>query len=336
MSFFKLLKNIGIAFLVLAAITLIGTFGYWTLSGEKASLLDCFYMTVITITTIGYGEVVDVSRAPYGRLFTIFIAISGVGTFTYMLTNFTAIIVNGEFFNSLRQTWTIFKAKKMEDHYIVCGSGEIGFQIVEDLIRTERKVVIIDKSNNEINRYGEQKISYIIGDATDEDILLQAGIHNAAGLFAVTGDDNHNLVVTFTARQMNPELRIIAKSKDTLHIDKIRKAGADSVISPYLVGGLRMVSEMVRPAVVSFLDEMLRDRQKNFRIEEINLAPNFVGKKLGDISAEKIKDAVLLSVRSGEEWVYVPDKNTVLDKDSVLIFLTTPEARRELEQRFSD
>ncbi|MBI2416951.1 MAG: potassium channel protein [Ignavibacteriales bacterium] len=320
-------------FSILLLVIVIGTFGYWYLGHMHNTLFECFYMTMITITTVGYGEIVDVSHTPYGRMFTIIIALSGIGAFTFILTNFTAVIVSGELNNAFRQLQSLSRVKKMDKHYIICGSGEIGFQIAEELYLTKRQFVIIDKSEIEVSRYKDQEILFVPGDATDEHVLEAAGINRAAGLFAVTGDDNYNLVITFTARQMQDDLRIVAKCKEVKNLDKLKKAGADSVISPYMIGGLRMVSEMVRPTAVSFLDSMLREREKNFRVEEIILSKHVTGKSIDSLSLGNIEDALLLAVRHDEKWLYKPEGNYTVQPGDTFVFMMTPEARLMLEEK---
>ena len=328
----KLFRRFFYALLTLLLVIAIGTFGYWFLSGYRYPLFDTFYMTMITITTIGYGEVINVSQMPYGRPFTIIIGLSGISIFTFILTNFTAFLISGQITNSLRLSRTIKKAAKMTNHYIICGSGDIGFQIAEELISTKRDFVIIDKSDIDIMRLDDSKTLFIKGDATDESVLNQASIMTASGLFAVTGDDNYNLVITFTAKQIKSDLRVIAKCRETQHIEKMKKAGADSVISPYLIGGLRMVSEMVRPRVVTFLDTMLRDKDRSYRIEEIPVREDFIGKSIASLELAKQREILLLSVRTENDWNFNPDSSYVLCSNDVLIFMCTPDGREYLAQ----
>ncbi len=327
----KLFGRFFYAIFILILVVAAGTFGFWFLSGYRSSLFDSFYMTIITITTIGYGEIIDVGSIPYGRLFTLIIALSGISTFTFILTNFTAFMVGGEMIQSFRIRRTIKKVTKMKNHYIICGSGEVGFQIAEELLLTKRDFVIVDKSDIELNRF-HSKVLFIKGDATDEPTLSQAGIENAAGLFAVTGDDNYNLVISFTAKQMKQNLKVIAKCKETQHIDKIKKAGADSVISPYLIGGMRMASEMIRPAVVTFLDTMLRDREGSYRIEEIKANDIYYGKPLSSLNLDKYREILLLSIKNESGLTFNPGGNYIISSDDVLIFMCTPEGRGDLSE----
>ncbi len=330
----KLFKRFFYAILTLLLVIATGTVGFWFLSDYRSSIFDSFYMTIITITTIGYGEIIDVGRIPHGRLFTLIIALSGIGAFTFILTNFTAFMVSGEMIKSFRVWSTVRKVAKMKNHYIICGSGEVGFQIAEELLLTKRDFVIVDKNDSELTRYHNDEVNFIMGDATDEPTLTRAGIESAAGLFAVTGDDNNNLVITFTAKQMKQSLKVIAKCKETQHIDKIKKAGADSVISPYLIGGMRMVSEMLRPAVVTFLDTMLRDRERSYRIEEISVEEKYFGQSLSTLNLNKYREFLLLSVKNENGWTFNPEDNYAILPGDVLIFMCTPEGRESIADAF--
>ena len=262
------------------AVLIIGTIGYYHISGGEHSLLDTFYMTVITISTIGFGEVIDLSASPAGRVFTIFIAIAGIGFLFYIITNLTAFVVEGELTKSFRSRKMEKRARSFSEHYIVCGMGEVGIHVAHELAATNRPFIALDINREHIEKALEAfpNMVYIEGDATDDNTLLKAGIKQARGIFITTAEDNQNLVVTLTVKQLNPEVRIISRCNELKNGEKMRKAGADAVISPCFIGGLRMASEMVRPTVVSFLDTMLRDKEKNLRVEEVSVPDSLNGK----------------------------------------------------------
>jgi len=318
--------------IILIAIILIGTVGYWFIGGGKYSFVDTLYMTVITITTIGFAEIIDLSGNVGGRIFTIFIAISGVGIMAYIVTNITALIVEGELTESFRRRRMEKIAGNYKDHYIVCGLGSVGFYIANELYNTKRPHVIVDINKENIEKSLESLHDevFIEGDATDSNTLLKAGIERARGLFAVTGDDNQNLVVSLTAKQLNPKLRVVARCNDMRNSEKMKKAGADAIVSPTAIGGLRMASEMVRPTVVSFLDIMLRDREKNLRVEELPVPESFVGQPISALNLKRFSHALLLAVKTREDWVYNPSESYVIDQKNTLVFMTTPEGRDEL------
>lgn len=323
---------------ILLAILVIGSTGYWFIGGRQNSVLDVLYMTFITITTIGFGEVIDLSANPGGRLFTIFIAISGIGLMAYIATNLTALIVEGELTNSFRRRQMEKKAKNTREHYIICGVGAVGIHIAGELTATGRSVVMVDTNQDNLEKALAQfpGNAVIEGDATDDGVLLKAGVEKARGVFAVTGNDNDNLVVSLSARQLNPALRVVVRCEDTKNSEKMRKSGADAVVSPTLIGGMRMASEMIRPTVVSFLDVMLRDREQNLRIEELKVPAHFAGKTLVSLNLKNHHSLLLLAVRAGESWEYNPPDDYVIPAGSRLVFMINPRERAELEKIFRD
>jgi voltage-gated potassium channel len=325
--------------ILLVAVILIGAVGYWLIGGGKYPFFDCLYMTVITIATIGFSEVIDIAGNVGARVFTMFIAVAGIGVLAYLVTNLTAAIVEGELTKSFRRRRMEKLAAKAREHYIVCGVGWAGLHIINELRETKRSHVIIDLNRSKIDKSLEAMSGevFIEGDATDNDTLLKAGIDRATGIFAVTGDDNQNLVIALTARQLNPAVRVVAQCNETKNTEKIRKAGADAVVSPGYISGMRMASEMVRPTVVTFLDKMLRGKDENLRVEEVPVPASLVGKALSAINWRSFPRTLLLAVKKGEDWVYNPSRpDYILEPDNRLIVMTTPEERRDLEKSMAN
>ena len=323
-----------LAGIVLLFILIIGTSGYRIIGGSGYSFVDCFYMTAITISTIGFGEIIDLSASPGGRIFTIVIAFSGIGVLFYIITNATAFVVEGELKESFRRRKMEKKAMRLKDHYIVCGVGRVGFHIAGELLATKMPFLVVDVNKKHLEMFLESYPDQIFfeKDATDNTTLLMAGVERAKGLFAATGDDNQNLVISLTAKDINPSIKVIARCNDIKHSEKIKKSGADAVVSPNFIGGLRMASEMIRPSVVSFLDMMLRDKGKNLRIEEIKVPGSLSGKPLSSLRLRKNHDALLLAVRTGADWVYNPSDDHILKADDRLVFMATPEDREKMEK----
>jgi voltage-gated potassium channel len=325
-------KAIFISTLLIFFILIIGTIGYYELGQGKYSILDCFYMTFITITTIGYGEIIKLNGT--GRVFTIFISLGGIGILMYLVSNLAALLVEGELKEVFKTKKMQRKIKSLEGHYIICGIKGVGFHIVSELIETEREVVVIDPKKEFIdsllNKYPH--LLYIVGDATQEDVLKEAGIDKAKGLFAASGDDNINLVITLTAKYLKPDIKVVARCKDVSHIEKMKKAGADRVVSPTFIGALRMASEMIRPVVVSFLDIMLRDKDKKLRIEEIKVSPKYSGVPLKTLGLKNHPEILVLAIKKAEDWIYNPSENYILQEGDFLVIMTTPRARKQLEK----
>ncbi len=320
--------------LLLVLIVVIGTTGFWFVGDRTYSLIDCLYMTIITITTIGFGEIVDMHNRPGGRIFTMFLALSGIGTLSYIITNFTASLVEGDISQSFRRKRMEKLASRMKAHYVVCGYGRIGRQVVEELRATKREFIIVELDKKAIENMPEdlRTSALIEGDATDGDVLLKAGIRKAKGMFSVATDDNVNLVISLTAKQLNPHVRVVSRCTDIVKRAKIQSIGADAVVSPNFIGGLRMVSEMVRPTVVSFLDIMLRDKDKNLRVEEVVVPAYLAGATLSSLDLKNFPGVLLLAVRQNEQWVYNPPKSLTLNAGDALIIMTTPGDRLNLEK----
>ncbi|MBW1862626.1 MAG: potassium channel family protein, partial [Deltaproteobacteria bacterium] len=275
-------------------------------------------MTLNTVSTIGYTEVIDLSGNAVGQIFIMLLALSGIGVLAYTFSNFTAFIVEGDLKEAFRRRKMEKVVSKYRNHFIVCGAGRVGFYIAQELFATQRRQVLIDTNKDKIEgvleAFSDRKsclkwtwvvtsdLPFFVGDATDNSTLLKAGIEEAQGVFAATGDDNQNLVISLTARQLNPQVRAVARCREVGNSDKMKRAGANAVVSTMFIGGLRMASEMVRPEVVSFLDVMLRDKENNLRIEEIPVSPSLTGKRVSDLDLKKFRQTLLLAIRTAKGW----------------------------------
>ncbi len=316
---------------ILIVILAIGTAGYRVIGGEKYSLLDCFYMTFITIATIGYGEIVDLSEHPGGRVFTMIIALAGIAVMTYLTSIVTAFLVEGHISEALWRRRMEKHIHKLSDHYIICGIGRVGRNVAHELDATDRIYVVIDEDMNSITTHLEKHPGqmYIHGDSSDDDILQKAHIETARGVFAVTGDDSKNLMISLTAKQLNPATRIVARCHEIRNSEKLRKAGADAIVSPDFTGGLRIASAMIRPHVVSFLDQMLKS-DENLRVEEVVVPAGFDEKPLAGLHLPD-RNHIVVALRDGAKWVFNPEQRHALRAGMTLVIMATPEGRRAVE-----
>lgn len=327
------IRNLVFSFAALILVLLIGTVGYRILGGPHYSWLDCFYMTFITISTIGYTEVVDVTGYEYGRLFTVFIGVSGIGMMGYVLSTITAFMLESDLNESWRRKKMQQRISQLKDHYIVCGVGLIGNNVAHELTSTGRTCVILDTDIETIRRYLETHPGqlYLLGDATDNDVLLAAGVLRARGVFAVAHEDSQNLVISLSAKQLNPNLRVVARCHDMKNVDKTRRAGADEIVSPDFTGGLRIVSAMVRPNVMSFLDDMLKS-EESVRMEEITIPIGLSDKPLSVLYHGNI-DCLVLAIRNSVNgWLFNPPAKHIVQGGDVLMVMTSPAGRARLEQ----
>ena len=205
--------------------------------------------------------------------------------------------------------------------------------MAQELLVTDRRYVVIDTNQAHIDahRTRHNEVLFLHGDASEDELLEQAGIGRAAGVFAVTGDDAKNLVITLSAKQLNPATRVVARCHEVNYIDKIRKVGADAIVSPDFTGGMRIASSMIRPHVVNFLDEMLRS-DNNLRVEEINVPLTFAGCTLAELDL-KSRDYVLMAVRVLGKWTFNPQDDLRIEGGNSLIVMTTPAGRAAIEKR---
>ena len=318
---------------ILATILVIGTVGYRLIGGDKYSLLDCFYMTFITIATIGFGEIVDLSEHPGGRVFTVFIGFGGIAAMTYLTSTVTAFLIEGKINEALGRRRMEKDIHRLKDHYIICGIGRVGGNVAHEMAATGRAYVMIDEDMHAIERQLERFPGhvYIHGDASDDEVLQKAHIETARGVFAITGDDSKNLVISLTAKQLNPATRVVARCHEIRNTEKMRKAGADAIVSPDFTGGLRIASAMIRPHVVTFLDQMLKS-DENLRVEELIVPSGFPEKPIGELDV-KGRDHIIVALREQNNWVFNPDSSHLLRGGTVVLIMATPAGRKAVEDK---
>lgn len=330
-------KRVVASLLVFLVVFLVGVAGFKILGGREWSLLDSIYMTVITIATIGYEEVHPISADSPAGIFTVVFIIISLGTIAFAVSSVTAFVVEGELKNLLGRRKMEKEISRLRDHYIVCGSDETAQTIIQELLQTKREFIVVEPAKEKIDKLSSPgNFLYILGDPAEDGVLLQAGIGRAKGILLSLPTDEANLFVAITARSLNPEIRIVAKGIDVKSHDKIKKAGADSVISPTYIGGMRMISEMVRPAVVTFLDMMLRDRERGLRVEEVRVGEGsgLAGRTLAEAGIRKKTGALLVAARKGgaKDYEFNPKDGRMIEGGDTLIFIATPETVKDLEK----
>jgi len=321
-------RRVFVAAGLMVLVILWGSIGFYWIGGGRWSFLDCVWMTVISVTTVGFGELPGMDAMPAARGFTIVLVIVGFATGGFALSTLTALIVEGDLARLRRKK----KMRKIIDalsgHVIVCGIGSTGRHVVAELVATATKFVVVEQDENRIRELVEEhpqtQIPYIHGDATADVVLREAGIERASGLVAALREDKDNLFVVISARAANPSARIVARSGDLRVFELMRKAGANSVVSPNFIGGMRLASELLRPNVVEFLDEMIRDRDMNLRIEEVAIPVGsaFAGKTLRESRIRDVTDALVLAIRDRDRgFRYNPGPDAVLDAGVTLVLL---------------
>ena len=316
-------RQFQILILVVFSVFLFGTIGYEIIEGWN--FLDAIYMTTITLATVGYGETHNLHSA--GRVFTIFLIVGGLSVFSYGLLTITTLIAEGDLQRVLRRGWMDKEIAKLNGHYIVCGSGELGEHIIAELIQTKRAFVIIDKDIGNIKKFETGNLLYIVGDAAEDKTLQEAGITRAKGIFCCLPLDKDNLFVVLSTRELNKDIRIVSKCVEDASEQKFKRAGADKTVSTNRIGGLRMASEMIRPTAASFLDIMLRDK-RGMRFEEVAVRADskIAGKTIAESGIHEKTGANVIAIRSaGGDYLYNPRGKTTLNKNDTLVVLGTVE-----------
>jgi voltage-gated potassium channel len=322
----ELRRRIIFATLLLIVVTALSILGYRLLGGPDIGFLQALYMAVITLAGVGYGEFVDTAQSVPLRVFNIFVVLFGVMITAYVFSSVTAFLVEGDYSNVFRRRKMLKRIEQLQHHYIVCGLGDTGRHAVSELQRTGTPYVVVEHHEENIQRLQEhtgeafQNMLYLIGDATDEEILESAGVSRASGLLTTLGHDKENLVITVLVRQKNPNIRIVARCTDPKFSERIQKAGADSVVSPNMIGGMRLASEILRPHVVSFLDLMLKEQSRTLRIEDLKVpvGSNWDGKQLGQLGLRNRYNLLPMAIKNAQDgragqdfWVNPPDTVTL-------------------------
>ncbi len=323
--------------IIFVVVLIIGVAGFKILGGPSWSLLDSVYMTVITLSTVGYGETIDLSSNPEARVFAVVFIILCLGTIAFAVTSITGFIVEGELKNIIGRKRMRKKISRLKDHYIVCGVDETAQTMIEELVLTKRPFVVVVPEGEPLDKLNEyDETLFVQGDPSEDAVLIEAGIERARGILISLSADEVNLFLTVTARGLNPGIRIITKGINVKSHKKMKKAGADSVISPTYIGGMRMISEMVRPTTVTFLDMMLREREKVLRFEEMQVEPGSMleGKPLRDSRIKEKSGALVVAVKKMGETGYEfnPKPDLTLSAGDVLVLIATPDMLGDLRK----
>lgn len=323
-------RRVWAALLIPAMLLGIGTVGYRWIEGEHWSYFDGFYMTAITLTTIGYGETHELKTA--GRVFTVILAYSGIFTLAYFASELVRSVVTGELKQTIGRKWVDDQLANLSGHLIVCGHGRMGRIVCAEIDRQKKWFVLIDKSAELLQGLSYHHCLPLSGDATNDELLRKAGIDRAKALVTVVGSDADNLYITLSARLLAPKLLIVARAEEEDAEVKLRKVGANKVISPYLAGGYRAVQAVLRPAVLHFMEMATRPEFLDLQIEEVKIAAESK-LALQTLRHSRIhQDLGILIVgimRPNAELIYNPPPDTVIEPDAVLIALGQ---RRHLDQ----
>jgi voltage-gated potassium channel len=309
---------------VLIIIITLAVLGYTLL--EHWRLLDAIYMVTITLATVGFKEVHELTDA--GRIITMGLIIFGVGTVAYTAGQLVEMIVEGQIVGYRRRRGMEKKIAELKDHYIICGFGRVGHQVAKEFDMEKIPYVVIDSKPETETELDAKGIRYIVGDMSSDEILEAAGINKAKGLIACADSDTSNVYVTLSARVMNPNLYIIARSSTMVTETKLKKAGANRVISPYFIAGNRMASMALRPVAIDFLDTVMHSENVELALEEYQVDDNskVAGKTLDDLKIKQKTGATILSLKHlTGKFNLQPIAGTMIEKGDVMVALGTTE-----------
>jgi voltage-gated potassium channel len=323
---FRYFRKIYIALSLLLTIVLIGVSGFMLIEGYSVS--EAFYMTIITVSTVGFNEVRPLSEV--GRVFTAFLIIFSFSTFVYAITSISNYILDGEYKAYFKDLRVNKKVNKIDNHTIICGYGRNGKQAAHELKSHHRKYVIIEQDKDLIEELREQHdIPFVEGDATYEKYLEKAGISTAKALITTLPKDADNLFVVLTAREMNPNLLIISRASNDNSDKKLRRAGADNVIMPDKIGGAHMASLVIKPDVIEFVDHIMGQSEDSINLEEItfeNLPEELKNKSIKELGIRDKSGANIVGFRTPEgEYIINPSPETIIMPHAKIFVLGTLE-----------
>ena len=322
-------REVALGAVALAVLLAVGTAGYVALEGWTP--LDAFYMTVITLTTIGFGEVRPLG--PAGQLFTVALAFAGIGTFATIGSRAVQILVTSA---TLRHRAMQRRIDKLSGHVVVAGYGRLGQRIVRDLAAAGRDVVVVDQRDDRAAELDGDGVPYVLGNAEEEGALRHAGLERAAVLVLVLPQDAANVFVALTAREVmgDRELFIVARTNEEASLNKLRRAGADKVISPLEIGADRIAQTILRPRVDQFMDKVLGVRSLDFDLEEVVVGPGSLldGRSLVEVDFRRRFQAIVVGVLRAAtgEWQFNPDARLALAAGDTLIVLATLDQLRTI------
>jgi voltage-gated potassium channel len=304
----------------LIIIVAIGVIGYTFIEGW--SFLDSLYMTITTITTVGFKEIHPLSDA--GRIFSIFLIIGGVGGALYILTTIMGYLMEGQFGITMWRRRMKTKIAKLKKHFILCGYGRVGQEIALTFSEEGAPFVIICNDKEHVAKAEKEGYLYIFGDATSDEVLKEAGIERAYGLVSAVGSDSDNTFITLSAREARPDLFIEARCSSPASEGKLRRAGADRVISPHAIGGRRMAMLALRPAVVDFIDTVTYGRGRELQLETVDVASSssLIGLTMGQAKGKVGITVLAMRKEDGTLIPNPPDEGIIGERDRLIVIGT--------------
>ncbi|NLI92863.1 MAG: potassium channel protein [Peptococcaceae bacterium] len=325
------IKKLRISFFVLALIVTIGTAGFYLIEG--LSLFDAFYFTVETVTTVGFGDIKIATQA--GKIFSIFLMVCGAAVMFYLFGLVTTFTIEGQLFRLHGRRKMFRKINKLYNHVIVCGAGRVGIQVINNLIEEELDFVVIEQNEELVESLMDKGILIFHGDAANDENLVKAGIERAKGLVTTLPEDSQNVYVTLTAKELNPQIEVVARTNSPSSEPKLRRAGADEVVSPASLGGRRMAMLVSNPASVEYFDFI--QKNSDFKILEILVlqGTNLDGMAVGDISfLGENSEVTLLAIVRDKTVIHIIRNTELVKAGDILIFFGQKKELEKIKEIF--
>lgn len=315
----------------LLSVLSIGIIGFMTF--ENLSFLDAAYMSVATMTTVGYGDIVPQTIG--GRVFTICFILAGFGTVYAVLTLLISMIIEGQLQNIVGLRGMERKVDKLRNHIIVCGAGRVGANIVASLQAENQAFVVVEKNSAILDKFRDKNVLYVVGDATLDEVLLKAGIKRAKGVITALSHDADNVYVTLTAKSLNPDLSIVARAERPEAEEKLRRAGATTVIFPSVMGGRQMVSAMTKPLIMDFVENLFYNQDLHMDIAEIKITASseLVGQTMASSRIKEWFDSIVIAIKRGDELITNPRATEIIAAGDVMIVVGHRDSLTELNQQ---
>ncbi|HFJ9328873.1 TPA: TrkA family potassium uptake protein [Bacillus paranthracis] len=319
-------KQLWIAVICMTFVVILGTLGFMTI--EEISLFQAFWMTMITVLTVGYGDAIPVTQA--GKVFALLIIPIGVGIVTYAIGVVAAMIIEGNLFHAVRRKKMDKQIAQLQNHIIVCGCGRVGLQVVHELQEKKIPFVVVDKDESILEK---EKLLYVHGDATEDQVLHHAGISKAAGLVAIVANDAENVFITLTARGLNDAIKIVARAEKPETEDKLKRAGANKVINPSSMAGIHIAKGIANPLTVHYIDTVLYGVEQSFVIEEIAVGEGSIlaNKSLLESDVRNQFDVTILAILRNGNVIHNPTGQEKLQEHDMIIVFGSVEKLGQFE-----
>ncbi|MGD1840869.1 MAG: potassium channel family protein [Thermonemataceae bacterium] len=334
MSTKQSLKRLVFALLMFFVSILVGISGYMSL--EDYTFTNAFYMSVITIATVGFAEVEPLSVS--GKIFTSIYIIVNLGLFAFIISTISTYVFEGELQRVFRNYMSVKEVQKLKDHIIVCGYGRNGKKVCDELLEENKAFVLIENDPDNINHNIPNVIQTVLGDATQDEVLKKAGIERAEAIITTLPKDTDNVFISLTARELNPYVYIIARASEEQSEKKLKRAGADKVVMPDAIGGLHMAQIITKPYVIEFLNLLNGVGDLKIRLEDIKyseLKHEFHHKSLRDLNIRNITATTVIAIKEPTSgFTFNPNPNKTIDPEDILIIMGTEEAIQDFKNYY--